>query len=54
MVDVLTNLTVVIFLQYTCISNQHIVYLKLTLTYVNYISLNKTEGKEATEHSNYK
>ena len=44
--DVLTNLFVVIILQYIRASNHHVVHLKRTVLYVNYIS--KKLGKKKT------
>ena len=38
-VEVLTNLIVVIILQYICVSNQHIVYFKLSKPCVNNVSI---------------
>ena len=51
MTDVLTNLIVIIVLQYIHISNHYTVHLKLTQYYVNYISV-KLGRKTRTFKSN--
>ena len=43
--EILANAIVLIILQYINVSNQHIVYLKLTQLYVNYISIKLGQGR---------
>ena len=54
--EVLTNLIVVIILQYVFVSNHHIIHLKLTQCHVNYISIKLKEklkkNKEKQNSSN--
>ena len=47
--EVLTNRIVVLILQYICVSNHHIVQLKLHILYANNISVRLEENKKKIE-----